>query len=189
MDGRSKLLFSHKNDCDPGRSGGRKRRGGSLLEEADVGEAAGEAEDLFELAAGRGAEDAEDPDEEERQHGGGRGRLGPRQRGARPRGLWLAPLGGRRVVVAGAGAGASGLDVAARERHACGARGLGETREGARGLRGMSRGQLHAFIGHGEEEEEEAGVVVRCCLLCRAALRRFFRWFSLFFCARFDPAV
>lgn len=87
-----------------------------VLEDAYVGEAAREAEDLAELAPGRGEEDAEDPGDEECEHRGGREGFRPRQRGARPGGgLRLAPLGGRRVVLAGARA--RGLDVAAREQH------------------------------------------------------------------------
>lgn len=40
-----------------------------VFEEADVGEAAREAEDLPKLAPWRGEEDAEDPRGEEREHG------------------------------------------------------------------------------------------------------------------------
>lgn len=148
----------------------RKRAGICVLEKADVGKAAREAEDLPQLAAWRGEEDAEDPSGEERKHGRKRERLGPRQSRARPCELGLALLSGRRVVAAGAGA--RRLDVAARERHGHtgggGRRGVGGAGGATRRerlvllllltprLRGMSRGRPHGEAGDDTEDRRRS---------------------------------
>jgi hypothetical protein len=202
-----------RNKPDPNKRpiGGtkRKRAGICVLEKADVGKAAREAEDLPKLAAWRGEEDAEDPGGEEREHGRERERLGPRQSRARPCELGLALLSGSRVVAAGAGA--RRLDVAARERH--GHAGDGGRRSGGEAggatrrerlvllllltprLRGMSRGRPHGEAGDDTEDRRRSetrrrpGAVVRCYVLCRVVF--FVRLFCFFFLLEggvFDPA-
>jgi hypothetical protein len=192
-----------RNKPDPNKRpiGGtkRKRAGICVLEKADVGKAAREAEDLPKLAAWRGEEDAEDPGGEEREHGRERERLGPRQSRARPCELGLALLSGRRVVAAGAGA--RRLDVAARERH--GHAGDGGRRSGGEAggatrrerlvllllltprLRGMSRGRPHGEGGRrhrrqevGDSEEARCGGAVLCSVPRRVFCSAFLFFFS-----------